>query len=62
MFDICEIMGLCVTTRVSFKRPTVIGKKLFDFDLAICSGKKFRSLNYEYYVTLPMILTAFRFR
>lgn len=30
MFDICEIMGLCVTTRVSL-RPTVIGKKLFDF-------------------------------
>lgn len=59
MFDICEIMGLCVTTRV-FLRPTVIGKKLFDFYLAICSGKKFRSLNYEY-VTLPMILIAFRF-
>lgn len=53
-------MGLCVTTRVSL-RPTVIGKKLFDFYLAICSGKKFRSLNYEYYVTLPMILIAFRF-
>lgn len=32
MFDICEIMGLCVTTRVSL-RPTVIGKKLFDFYL-----------------------------
>lgn len=60
MFDICEIMGLCVTMRVSL-RPTVIGKKLFDFYLAICSGKKFRSLNYEYYVTLPMILIAFRF-
>lgn len=60
MFDICEIMGLCVIMCV-FLRLIVIGKKFFDFDLVICFGKKFCFLNYEYYVILLMIFIVFWF-